>query len=50
MFRCDVALGKRGPGRMAGKPHLLQRAKENPQFFAHSPPRPGKFLPQTAPS
>ena len=42
MFRCDVAVGKAwaSVGMGVASRTLLQRAKENPQFFgALSPPR-----------
>ena len=50
MFRCDVALGKAwaSVGMGVASRTLLQRAKENPQFFgALSATAQGKFLPQT---
>ena len=50
MFRCDVAIGKAwaSVGMGVASRTLLQRAKENPQFFgALSATAQGKFLPQT---
>src|ERR1043166_9001036 len=50
MFRCDVAVGKAyaSVGMGVASRTLLQRAKENPQFFgALSATAQGKFLPQT---
>src|ERR1700738_3216462 len=50
MFRCDVAIGKAWASVAMGVASrtLLQRAKENPQFFgALSATAHGKFLPQT---
>jgi uncharacterized protein GlcG (DUF336 family) len=50
MFRCDVAVGKAwaSVGMGVASRTLLQRAKENPQFFgALSATAHGKFLPQT---
>jgi uncharacterized protein GlcG (DUF336 family) len=50
MFRCDVAIGKAwaSVGMGVASRTLLQRAKENPQFFgALSATAHGKFLPQT---
>ncbi len=50
MFRCDVAIGKAyaSVGMGVASRTLLQRAKENPQFFgALAATAQGKFLPQT---
>lgn len=50
MLRCDVAIGKAwaSVGMGVSSRTLLQRAKENPQFFgALSATAQGKFLPQT---
>ena len=50
MFRVDVALGKAwaAVGMGASSRVLLQRAKDNPQFFgALAATAQGKFLPQT---
>ena len=50
MFRCDVAVGKAyaSVGMGVASRTLLQRAKENPQFFgALAATAQGKFLPQT---
>jgi uncharacterized protein GlcG (DUF336 family) len=50
MFRNDVAIGKAwaSVGMGAASRVLLQRAKENPQFFgALAATAQGKFLPQT---
>ncbi|HEU5094676.1 MAG TPA: heme-binding protein [Reyranella sp.] len=50
MFRNDVAIGKAwaAVGMGASSRTLLQRAKENPQFFgALAATAQGKFLPQT---
>ena len=50
MFRNDVAIGKAwaAVGMGVASRTLLQRAKENPQFFgALSATAQGKFLPQT---
>jgi uncharacterized protein GlcG (DUF336 family) len=50
MFRNDVAIGKAwaAVGMGASSRTLLQRAKENPQFFgALAATAHGKFLPQT---
>lgn len=50
MFRTDVAIGKAwaAVGMGASSRTLLQRAKENPQFFgALAATAHGKFLPQT---
>ena len=50
MFRNDVAIGKAwaAVGMGVASRALLQRAKENPQFFgALSATAQGKFLPQT---
>ena len=50
MFRNDVAIGKAwaAVGMGASSRTLLQRAKENPQFFgALAATAEGKFLPQT---
>ncbi len=50
MFRCDVAIGKAwaSVGMGVASRTLLQRAKDNPQFFgALAATAHGKFLPQT---
>ncbi len=50
MFRVDVAMGKAwaSVGMGASSRTLLQRAKDNPQFFgALAATAQGKFLPQT---
>jgi uncharacterized protein GlcG (DUF336 family) len=50
MFRCDVAVGKAwaSVGMGVASRTLLERAKQNPQFFgALSATAQGKFLPQT---
>src|SRR5712675_313285 len=50
MFRIDVAMGKAwaSVGMGASSRTLLQRAKDNPQFFgALAATAQGKFLPQT---
>ncbi len=50
MFRCDVAIGKAwaSVGMGVASRTLLQRAKENPQFFgALASTAQGRFLPQT---
>ncbi len=50
MFRCDIAVGKAwaSVGMGVASRTLLQRAKDNPQFFgALSATAQGKFLPQT---
>ena len=50
MFRCDVAIGKAwaSVGMGVASRTLLERAKQNPQFFgALSATAQGKFLPQT---
>jgi len=50
MFRVDVAMGKAwaSVGMGASRRTLLQRAKDNPQFFgALAATAQGKFLPQT---
>jgi uncharacterized protein GlcG (DUF336 family) len=50
MFRVDIALGKAwaSVGMGASSRTLLQRAKDNPQFFgALAATAQGKFLPQT---
>lgn len=50
MFRCDIAVGKAwaSVGMGVSSRTLLQRAKDNPQFFgALSATAQGRFLPQT---
>ena len=50
MFRCDVAVGKAwaSVGMGASSRTLLQRAKDNPQFYgALTVVGQGKFVPQT---
>ncbi|MFZ5783580.1 MAG: GlcG/HbpS family heme-binding protein [Pseudomonadota bacterium] len=50
MFRCDIAIGKAwaSVGMGVASRTLLQRAKENPQFFgALASTANGRFLPQT---
>ena len=53
MFRCDVAMGKAwaSVGMGVASRTLLQRAKDNPQFFvALSPPRRASSCRRPAPS